>query len=610
MKTKSFLYYILIFCVVFMLPGCSKNIFEPKNENFNVKAFISNVKSYDVKADYSESSIPIDTASADKPYISVQSWVIKGKDILISVTVPGDAEELYFGAVNPQADYMGLNFSGQSQNSSAGFYSLKLTNIPNVKSSSDGYQNYQVVLSSNVNIQLDKFDLIASYKSAKGISNMTTVPLDVIGIAPYQKNLRVGFRPLQGYTYSIKIGTPNGSQIIYTYDNSTGNEVFDNKQSPASALSYDSDLDFKWIEFSDPQFGGYTMSATIQIDFSNGSQTIYLLMAIVSEGKIDQLDLDADIQQTGENTAVGSVNFNFSYFQEYLFTVLMDKVTRDGYARIPKNISQTIFVKVSPDPLPNNEYISLELVTDTGTSGEAVFVKGDGSESATIPINSSEFITIKGKQNSSVKNNILLRAAYNGKTINDQRFSVRTWPCKFTQVYFPFSSPDQRGGVLGVNCNWESESRNIQDLSGIVIGEWVDYPGESHSFNWSSLTYRQSPLGPIDDPYIKNFIIGKVNDEDGKIYWDGFGDTHSIPTFKSTDPPPFDIAFKKPYVSDVAICTQYYRFNDPLIMEDNKFINISGPHYIRRNVYEEPANSNKWYYRIEKDIISAVRELP
>lgn len=306
-----------------MLSGCRKNIFEPKNEDFNVKAFISSIKSYDVKADYSESIIPTDTASAEKPYISVQSWVIKGKDILISVTVPGDAEELYFGAVNPQADYLGLNFSGQNQNSSTGFYSLKLTNIPDLKSGSDGYRNYQVVLSSNEDIQLDKFDLIASYKSAKGISNIASVPIDVIGIAPYQKSLRVGFRPLQGYTYSIKIGTPNGSQIIYSFDNSTGNEVFDNSQSPASALSYDSDLDFKWIDFSDPQFGSYTMNAKIQIDFSGGSQTIYLLMAIVSEGKIDQMDLDADIQQTGENSGIGSVNVGFNYFEEFSVKVKM-----------------------------------------------------------------------------------------------------------------------------------------------------------------------------------------------------------------------------------------------------------------------------------------------
>jgi hypothetical protein len=296
--------------------GCNKDMLEPTNEDFNVKAFISNIKSYNINADYVETVIPTDTTSSEMPYLSLQSWVIKGKDILMSITVPDDAEELYFGAVNSEAEYLGLDFKGHDQKTAIGYYRLELKNLTKSGTVSNGLTNYQVVLSSNEDIQLDKFDMIASYKTANGISNKTSVPMDVKSIDPYQKTLKVGFRPLSGYTYTINITTPTGGNITYSYNKGAGTETF-NSQSPDATLSYDSDLDFKWINFSDPQFGGYTMTATIQIDISGDSQYIYLLMAIVSEGKIDQLDLDADIQQTGQNTAVGIVNVGFSYFSQF-----------------------------------------------------------------------------------------------------------------------------------------------------------------------------------------------------------------------------------------------------------------------------------------------------
>jgi hypothetical protein len=332
MRTKYYFCHLFIFFLAALnFSGCKKTIFELNNGDFNVKAFISNIKSYNVKADYNENTIPIDTTSAEKPYISVQSYVIKGKDILISITLPSDAEELYFGAVNSQMDYMGLNFSGQNQNSAVGYYSLKLNNITTLKSGSDGLKNYQVVLSSNENIQIDKFDLIASYKTSTGISNKASVPMDVISIAPHQKNLRVGFRPLTGYTYSIKINAPDGSQIIYSYNKSTGIETFDKSQTYNSTLSYDSDLDFKWIDFTEPHFGGYTMTATIQIDMADEFQYIELYLAIITEGKIDQVSLDADIQQTGQNTALGTGNVWFSYFDKLAYKINITKIWSDQF---------------------------------------------------------------------------------------------------------------------------------------------------------------------------------------------------------------------------------------------------------------------------------------
>lgn len=323
MKNKQIIFISLIILLVILVWSCKKEFFRTDFEEFSVKGFISNIKSYNVNSEYDENLMPTDTTSVDKPYVSVQSWVIKGKDILMSITVPDDAEELYFGAINSQAEYMGLNFLGQIQNTTKGYYRLKLSNIMYPDTASNGLRNYQVVLSSNEKIQLSKFDLIVSCKTTKGISNKTSVPIDIISIAPYQKNLKVGFRPLTGYTYSIQVTTPSGGQIIYSYNKNTGTETFNNSQVPNSTLSYDSGLNFKWIDFTDPQFGGYKMTANIQIDLSGGSQYIYLYLAIITEGKIDQASLDVDIQQTGQNTAVGTANVGFSYFDDLSVKVSM-----------------------------------------------------------------------------------------------------------------------------------------------------------------------------------------------------------------------------------------------------------------------------------------------
>lgn len=342
MKSQTLLLISILICFGFTFWGCEKDFFKPESEVFNVKSFINNIKSYNVNADYIEDIIPSDASSTTEPYVSVQSWVIKGKDVLISITVPDDTEELYFGAVNSYAEYMGLNFSESHQNSAPGFYRLKLNDISNSETSSNGLINYQVVLSSNENIQLDKFDLIVGCKTTTGVSNKVTVPLDVIGIAPYQENLRVGFRPLSGYTYTIEITTPTGANISYSYDKNSGTESFNNSQSPNSTILYDSGLDFKWIDFFDPDFGGYTMTTTIQIDITGGPQYIYLYLAIITEGKIEQVSLDADVQQTGQNTAVGTALLGFSYFDE-----LSAKVNMTAYRQ------QTQFF--TEQPVPDNQ---------------------------------------------------------------------------------------------------------------------------------------------------------------------------------------------------------------------------------------------------------------
>jgi len=318
MKNKIYILCTFFLCFVFAFWGCNEELFGPETEDFKVKSFISNIKCYDAIAVYNENIIPANSASSEKPHVSVQSWVIKGEDILMNITVPDNAEEIYFGAVNSQEEYLGLSFEDQNKGTAAGYYRLRLSEVENPDSERNGYANYLVVLSSNRDIQLNKFDLIVSCKTSAGISNTAAIPLDVISIAPFQQTLRVGFRPLEEYTYSISINTPEGNQIIYSYDKDSGIETYNNSQSPHSGISYEQSLDIKWIDL-DPQFGNYSMTATINIDLDDGSQYIYLIIIIVAEGKIDQLNVDADIQQTGGNMAVGTVNIYFSYFSQYTY---------------------------------------------------------------------------------------------------------------------------------------------------------------------------------------------------------------------------------------------------------------------------------------------------
>jgi len=318
MKTKSRIYISFLIAIMF-LSGCTKDVFEPSFENFQAKSFISKIKCFETYATYKNDLLPVDTLSENMPYVTIQSWVVKGKDILVSITVPEDAEELYFGASNSSSKYMELNFSEDYQTIPSGYYQLDLNNLKSTKTEANGYKNYQVVLSSVEAIQVDKFDLVVSYNSTGGYSNLASNTLDVKSIAPYQKNLKVGFQPLTGYTYSIEITSPSGKTVKYSYDKNAGAKVFDNSQTADANLTSDSNLGFNWVNFPNPEFGNYSLTAKIEIDLSRGSQVIYLYLAVITEGKIEQVDLNADIQQTGQNAAIGTVNLGFDYFSKYKY---------------------------------------------------------------------------------------------------------------------------------------------------------------------------------------------------------------------------------------------------------------------------------------------------
>jgi hypothetical protein len=614
MKTKLTLLINCIFSIIFFY-GCDTTSFqfETKNEDFNVKSFVSNIKSFNKNAEYINNILPSDTSSLEKPYISVQSGVIKGKDMLISITVPIDAEEIYIGATNAEEQYFGLYFNGQSQDSVKGYYRLKLGDLKSTYVESNGNASYSVVLSTNENIQLDKFNVVASCKTSNGISNQSKASVGVSSIAPYQKTLKVGFIPLTGYSYSISVNTPKGNQITYSYDKSSGSESYN----PSQYFSFDSGLGIKWINL-DPDFGRYSMNATIQIDIDYEEETQYvcLNMIIITEGKIDQTNLNANIQQTSDYTAVGYLNANFSYFDNY--SVVMQPIWRDGYARIPKGDknAQTIRVTVDPDPMRQGDVITLTLETISGTGSAKIL---NSENPAYKEITGTTDITIVGVENSSEKKNILLKASYKGNKLAEQKFTVRTWPTNFHQISVmqhkstdKLNSNDQLAGILQFKYQWESESENISDLEGIKIGEEVYFHGEiGDIFYFSNPPYR---LGSTDNPTIINHIIGQTP-QDNIIVWNEFGDTHRIPTTKPEDMNDLDVAFTKglslsgfnDYCADGIKATQYYRFKDDIIM-DSEWIYFSGKHEINNAVYKN--TNGLWEYICEKDGYISNRILP
>lgn len=615
MKNKS-LKICICFLIILLYTGCNNELFETTNKDFEANSFISSIKSFDLTASYKNDLLPIDTLSDNKPYVTVQSCVVKGKDILMSITVPDDTEELYLGASNSSAEYMGLRFWQENKPIPSGYFQLNLNNLKSTKIETNGFKTYQVVLSSVEDIQVDEFDLAVSYKTASGISNCSSTSLNVKSIAPYQEILKVGFQPLTGYTYSIEITTPSGNSVKYSFNKDSGSEVFNNSQVADANLTFDSNLGFNWIDFSNPEFGGYSMTAKIEIDISGASQYIYVYLAIIAEGKIEQIDLNADIQQTGQNSAIGKVYLDFNYFSEFKYTIVMDPIISRGYYRIPVNDPYTINIQIHPDDLQANEHVLLELVPDQLSSGAVVFIE-NGVEKKSIEIQKSQEIVIKGKKNSIFKDDILLKASYKGNVLAEQRFSVRTWPTNFNQVgnakiiSSTSSNPDPLGGFMQFKYEWESESGVLKDLYGIRIGEMVEYPEGVHE--WPSPPYR-SLFGiqyPVENPTTIYYTIG-IDKQNNNIIWSGFGDTHHIPTTNNDNlnDKNLDIAFKQPYQENVIISTQFYIFHDPIIMLTYGFNILSGPHYIRRNIYEDPPNSGVWKYRIEKNGAVAERILP
>lgn len=495
MKTKPRIYISFLLATLF-LSNCTKEVFEPSIENFQAKSFISEIKCFETNATYTDDLLPVDTLSEKLPYVSVQPWVVKGKDILMVITVPDDATELYFGATNSNSEYMGLSFSDDYQTIPSGYYKLDLSKLKSGKTETDGFKNFQVVLSSDENIQVDVFDFIVSYKTSEGNSNLTSATLNVKSIAPYQENLKVGFQPLTGYTYSIEISTPSGNTVKYSYNKNSGAEVFDNSRVSDANLTYDSGLGFNWIDFSNPEFGSYSLTAKIEINISGGSQYIYLYLAVITEGKIEQVDLDVDIQQTGQNIAIGSANLGFSYFSDYKKINIKNIIFKNEKMSIFKTIDESykfigvfkgtpitfsVLTETPGEEIPNGTIVWSGYTSGYTSEIYIVFTKV-GINKINVMDNSGNFITV------------LINVIEKPSGIGEEEYAI-THPLETSKAVFHNLLPNK------FIPNW-----SIRTLEPYI---WANatFPGSQHNTKadaarhayWTCLLYRYTsevnPLG-------------------------------------------------------------------------------------------------------------------
>ena len=294
------LIFLFTYIIILVFSGCKKDTNTLINDDFETNKIISNIKSFNVSAEYNKNTIPVGSNSDIQPTISIQQQQLKGEDILIKISVTPDAEELYFSVINP---------SEQDQNIAPGYYQIKLNGISNFETLQNGNRTYLVVLGTNETMQQNTFKLVISCKTNKEISKQTFVLINANNNDYYQKKLKLGFRPFPDCSYTIKITSPTGLLVAYSYDYQSKSEIFSNSLSPNATLTTDSELNIIWIDFSNPQFGNYTVTETIQ----GLSVASYIPLAINREGKIELISLDKNT-----NSTLDTAYYIFNYHQQNL----------------------------------------------------------------------------------------------------------------------------------------------------------------------------------------------------------------------------------------------------------------------------------------------------
>jgi hypothetical protein len=209
--------------------------------------------------------------------------------------------------------------------------------------------------------------------------------------------------------------------------------------------------------------------------------------------------------------------------------------------------------------------------------GTATFDNGTSNKTIT----GTTTVKIRGTGNSDPKDDLNVYATPGNTThacAGAKTFSVRTWPVNFALG----NGTDIGGGVLKFTLTWGSESGDTADLTGIEVGEHVDYPCNNAVYNWTSPPYLPFPN---DDP-----VIGWV-----------LGTTGTNPDLQSNP------GWVGPYLADDFSATQKYRFRDNVL---NQVQDFAGQQYtIRRRVFQDPAD-NRWKYKVEKAGFDANKTLP
>jgi hypothetical protein len=290
------------------------------------------------------------------------------------------------------------------------------------------------------------------------------------------------------------------------------------------------------------------------------------------------------------------VVYGLNFEQEFtVIKVEISNISNNGYKRVPivRNPApndpndQNVTVTLIPSPLPPGQSVVLKISTISG-AGSATFDDGTSTQAIT----QTKTLKVRGKTNSNVKDNIKLAAKIGGKTLGSITFSVRTWPVSYSEEGWR----DLGNGEIQFLYRIVSESTKLIDLDGIIRGEIVTYTGSENESQKDILGRNIFvPSSPPCGCYFYNpHVVDKPIDGSAP---DTFPDTHH------------DLCnpYIKPYREYVFYATQYYRFRDPLLMDQLTYKDIAGPIYIRRNVYQD---QGVWKYRVEKNGVSAELILP
>ena len=110
--------------------------------------------------------------------------------------------------------------------------------------------------------------------------------------------------------------------------------------------------------------------------------------------------------------------------------------------------------------------LDVELSTVSG-NGSAAYTDNSTSKSITT----TTTLSVKGVQNSSIKDNIKIAAKFENKILKEEFFTVSTWP---TGLYFTEKLRNLRYGIT-LNVFFNSESGNRMDLGNVKIRENITY---------------------------------------------------------------------------------------------------------------------------------------
>jgi hypothetical protein len=275
------------------------------------------------------------------------------------------------------------------------------------------------------------------------------------------------------------------------------------------------------------------------------------------------------------------------------FTIIVPQVTTANITGVSGSVANRVPIYGGDSPIEGNAAVTITPTLPSGNTinftmngtgvGEAEF--DNGTENISLSITGS--YNIQGDSNSAAAGDLNVSACLNGNTDDDfdddssgLEFTVSTWPNNFTTI----SSADNGGGVIQSVYSWGSESGDIIDLGNINIGEIVTDNGTA----WPKPPYSAAPpSNPTINTYSALSLEGEIVDDQ------------------------LHPSFVTPYTATSFTSTQYFRWQDTVLMGETDFQNFVGPWTITRTTsVASGLLGSTWTYEVTKNSISASTTMP